>query len=140
MFLIYCLSLFAQSPNVNYHSSTDLVFVPGTERDEAPQPMSEDQLQELTRKMDILYRHFFQKWDLIGKHRYLGRPMKKRVRLFDEEVDADKENQQQSGGINVVEDVLPDRMFDTHAVRKRRIEYAEVQKKGLNWMATLAKK
>jgi hypothetical protein len=118
----------------------DLVFVAGTERDEAPEPMSEDQLQELTRKMDILYRHFFQKWELIGKDRYLGRSTKKRVRLFDEEVDVDKENQREPPGINIVEEVLPDRMFDTHAVRKRRIEYADVQKRGLDLMASLAKK
>jgi hypothetical protein len=84
----------------------DLVFVPGTERDEAPQPMSEDQLQELTRKMDILYRHFFKKWELIGKDRYLGRSIKKRARLFDEVVDDDKENQQEPD-INIVEEVLP---------------------------------
>jgi hypothetical protein len=90
--------------------------------------------------MDILYRHFFKKWELIGKDRYLGRSIKKRVRLFDEVVDdVDKENQQEPD-INIVEEVLPDRMFDTHAVRKRRIEYAEVQKKGLDLMASLAKK
>ena len=101
-------------------------------------------MHELTRKMDVLYRHFFRKWELIGKARYPFKAnIKKRssLALFDAEEEEDgAANRENAHDENIDEVVLPGRSFDTHAVRKRRIEYAEVQRKGLDLMASLAKK
>ena len=93
-------------------------------------------MREFTRKMDILYRHFFQKWELIGKSRYPGRQLiKKRAGLFDDEDGAaNKENEHAD---NIGENVLPGRSFDTHADRKRRMEYAEASRKARDVMASI---
>jgi hypothetical protein len=82
--------------------------------------------------MDILYRHFFGKWDLIGKVRY---PDKSRKRLagaalfLEEGAGPDKENE----GIGNEEEEEPS------VLRKRRLVRSEATKTFFNMMASFTK-
>ena len=101
----------------------DLTFVAGTEDDDAPVLFTEEQLKDFTRKMDILYRHFFAKWELIGRQRYNITCKKRLAMRLAEQEDNDAENINNGGNI-----------------RRRRVELVEASKKVYDMMASFTQK